>query len=122
MKSLSELKKLRDKSFKKMSMRYVEGGFRIQIGMGTCGISSGAKPILAEFLEQIEINNLGNVTVTQVGCMGECSYEPMAEVIDEDGQSFVYCNLTKKMVKDIIKKHIINKEPIDKFLLTTRKG
>lgn len=122
MKSLQELKELRNKSLKKMSMRYIEGGFRIQIGMGTCGISSGAKPILSEFLEQVEINSIQNVAVTQVGCMGECSYEPMAEIVNENGQSFVYCNLTKGMVKAIIEQHIMKNEPIDKFLLTSKKG
>jgi NADP-reducing hydrogenase subunit HndB len=122
MKSLEDLKKLRDESLKKMTMRYTKDGMRIQVGMGTCGIASGAKPILSAFLEQIEIHELQNVVVTQVGCMGECSYEPMAELVDEEGQSFVYCNLTNSMVKEIVEKHIMNHQPITKYLLTSRKG
>jgi NADP-reducing hydrogenase subunit HndB len=122
MKSLEDLKKLRDEALKKMTMRYTKDGYRIQIGMGTCGIASGAKPILSAFLEEIEAHELSNVTVTQVGCMGECAYEPMAEVIDMNGQSFVYCGVTIPMVKEIIEKHIINHEPQTRFLLTSRKG
>jgi NADP-reducing hydrogenase subunit HndB len=122
MKSLEDLKKLRDESLKKMTMRYTKDGFRIQVGMGTCGIASGAKLILSAFLEQIEIHELKNVVVTQVGCMGECAYEPMAELIDEEGQSFVYCNLTNAIVRDIVEKHIMNHQPITKYLLTSRKG
>jgi len=122
MKSLEDLKQLRDEALKKMTMRYVKGGIRIQVGMGTCGIASGARPILQSFLEQIQLHELSNVVVTQVGCMGECAYEPMAELIDESGQSFVYCNLTPSMVRDIIEKHIINHEPIEKFQLTAKKG
>ncbi|MBU1093457.1 MAG: (2Fe-2S) ferredoxin domain-containing protein [Firmicutes bacterium] len=122
MKSLDELKKLRDESLKKMQMRYVKDGFRIQVGMGTCGIASGAKPILSTFLEEVERRGLGNVSVTQVGCMGECSYEPMAELIDEQGQSFVYCNLTETTAKEIIERHVVNHEPIQRLLLTTKKG
>jgi len=122
MKSLEDLKKLRDESLKKMTMRYTEGGMRIQVGMGTCGIASGAKPILSAFLEQIEIHELKDVVVTQVGCMGECAYEPMAELIDEEGQSFVYCNLTNTIVREIVEKHIMNHQPITKYLLTSRKG
>ena len=122
MKSLDDLKKLRDESLKKMTMRYTKDGIRIQVGMGTCGIASGAKPILSAFLEQIEIHELQNVVITQVGCMGECSYEPMAELVDEEGQSFVYCNLTNTMVREIVEKHIMNHQPINKYLLTSRKG
>jgi NADP-reducing hydrogenase subunit HndB len=122
MKSLEDLKKLRDESLKKMTMRYTKDGFRIQVGMGTCGIASGAKPVLSAFLEQVEIHELKNVVVTQVGCMGECTYEPMAELIDEAGQSYVYCSLTIPMVREIVEKHIMNHQPITKYLLTSRKG
>jgi NADP-reducing hydrogenase subunit HndB len=122
MKTLEELKKLRDESLKKMTMRYTKDGFRIQVGMGTCGIASGARPILNAFLEQAELHDLDNVTVTQVGCMGECAYEPMAEIIDEAGQSYVYCSLSIQMVKEIVEKHIMNHQPVTRYLLSSRKG
>ena len=121
MKTLDELKKLRDESLKKMTMRTQKDGFRIQVGMGTCGIASGARPILNAFLEQVELLDLKNVTITQVGCMGECAHEPMAEIIDEAGQSYIYCALTIPMVKQIVDRHIINHQPITKYLLAERK-
>ncbi|BCR36452.1 (2Fe-2S) ferredoxin domain-containing protein [Mariniplasma anaerobium] len=121
MKTLAELKKLRDESLKKMTMRYTKDGFRVQVGMGTCGIASGARPILNEFLEQANLRELKNMTITQVGCMGECAYEPMAEIIDESGQSYVYCSLTIPIVREIIEKHIINHQPVTRYLLSTRK-
>lgn len=122
MKSLEDLKKMRDEALKKMNMRYTKGGFRIQVGMGTCGIASGAKEVLKGFLKEIENNNLNDVTITQVGCMGECAYEPMAEIIDENGQSFVYCSINQTMIKEIVEKHLVNKQPIDRYLLVNRKG
>jgi NADP-reducing hydrogenase subunit HndB len=122
MKSLEELKKLRDESLKKMNVRYLKDGFRIQVGMGTCGIASGARPILSAFLEAVSEKGLQNVSITQVGCMGECAYEPMAEIIDESGQSFVYCSLTVPIVKDIVEKHLVNHQVVERHLLTTRKG
>ncbi|TNF06839.1 MAG: (2Fe-2S) ferredoxin domain-containing protein [Bacillota bacterium] len=122
MKSLEDLKRLREETLKKMTMRYVEDGMRIQVGMGTCGIASGAKAILSHFLELVEKNELKNVNVTQVGCMGECAYEPMAELIDASGQSFIYCSLTKELVEEIFESHIMNHVPVKKYLLTTRKG
>ena len=66
--------------------------------------------------------NITNVAVTQVGCMGECAYEPMAEVIDDHGQSFVYCSINDRIINEIIESHIMNQKPIEKYLLTTRKG
>lgn len=122
MKSLADLQKLRDEALKKMNVRYQSGGFRIQVGMGTCGIASGAKDVLQNFLKAISENKLSHVMVTQVGCMGECAYEPMAEIIDEEGQSFVYCSITEPMIKEIIESHIIGHQPITKYLLTSRKG
>ncbi|MFA6800949.1 MAG: (2Fe-2S) ferredoxin domain-containing protein [Acholeplasmataceae bacterium] len=122
MKSLEELKKLREASIKKMTMRYTKDGFRIQVGMGTCGIASGARPILNEFLEQMENHELKNVTITQVGCMGECTYEPMAEIIDASGQSYIYCSLTIPMVREIVEKHIIGHQPVTRYLLSSRKA
>ncbi len=122
MKTLEELKALRDEAMKKMQMRYIEGGFRIQVGMGTCGIASGAKQVLQAFLEQVDAHQMKNVAVTQVGCMGECAYEPMAEVIDTSGQSFVYCNISLPNVKEIVEKHLIGGTPIERYLLVTKKG
>ena len=122
MKSLEDLKKLRDEALRKMDVRHVKNGFRIQIGMGTCGIASGARNILKAFIEETSFQSLKHVTITQVGCMGECAYEPMAEIIDEDGQSFVYCNLTEAIVKEIVQKHLMDKEPIQRHLLSQRKG
>jgi len=122
MKSLEELKKLRDESLKKMNLRYIEGGFRVQIGMGTCGIASGAKTIMKTFLEKIEEKGLTNVVITQVGCMGECALEPMAEIIDHDGNHFVYCQMNENMVEEILNSHIIGNEPIQRHLLSNRKG
>ncbi|MDY0211091.1 MAG: (2Fe-2S) ferredoxin domain-containing protein [Acholeplasma sp.] len=121
MKTIEELKQLRDESLKKMTMRYTKDGYRVQVGMGTCGIASGARAILNAFLEQVENHELKNVTVTQVGCMGECAYEPMAEIIDASGQSYVYGCLTIPMVRQIVEKHMIDHQPITKYLLSERK-
>jgi len=122
MKSLEDLQKLRDEALKKMNIRYIKGGYRIQIGMGTCGIASGAKQVLQGFLKEIEARNITNVAVTQVGCMGECAYEPMAEIIDENGQSFVYCTITQPMIIEIIESHLVHNQPIQKYLLANRKS
>ena len=122
MKTLDELKALREEALQRMTMRATKDGFRIQVGMGTCGIAAGARPIMNAFFEQVAFHELKNVTITQVGCMGNCAQEPMAEIIDATGQSYIYCSLTIPMVREIVEKHLINNQPIDRYLLANRKG
>ncbi|XMB86872.1 (2Fe-2S) ferredoxin domain-containing protein [Mycoplasmatota bacterium WC44] len=119
MKSLEELKKLRDKVIKQVDMRQTKDGYRIAVGMATCGISSGARPILNAFVEQVSEKNLGNVIVTQVGCIGKCALEPMVEVFDHDGGKTTYCKLTPEDVKTIIEEHVINGNVVKKLEISS---
>jgi len=121
MKSLEDLKKLRDQSLKNMEMRYMVGGTRIQVGMGTCGIAAGARPVLNSFIEEIANHNLSNVVITQVGCMGECAFEPIVEVIEHDGTRTVYCKVNERMVSEIVEEHLINGKRLNSYLLSAIK-
>jgi NADP-reducing hydrogenase subunit HndB len=121
MKTLEDLKKLRDQSLKNMEMRNLIKGTRIQIGMGTCGIAAGARPVLNKFVEQVATHNLNNVVITQVGCMGECAFEPIVEVIEFDGTKTTYCKVSERMAEEIIEEHLINGKRIDRFMLSSIK-
>jgi len=94
MKSLEDLKKLRDTAKKNMEMRYQIGGTRIQVGMATCGIAAGARPVLNKFIEVVAEHNLPNVVITQVGCMGECAFEPIVEIVENDGTKTIYAKVS----------------------------
>ena len=118
MKSLEDLKKLRDQSLKNMTMRYQTDGTRVQIGMGTCGIAAGARPVMSKFLEEISNRNLKNVTVTQVGCMGECAFEPIVEIVEQNGNSTIYCLVSEKKVAEIVEEHIIGGKRLERYLLS----
>ena len=118
MKSLEDLKKLRDQSLKNMNMRYQTGGTRIQIGMGTCGIAAGARPVMHKFLEEISNKNLKNVTVTQVGCMGECAFEPIVEILEQNGNSTIYCLVSERMVAEIVEEHVMGGKRLERYLLS----
>ncbi|MGD9910020.1 MAG: ferredoxin [Candidatus Izemoplasmatales bacterium] len=118
MKSLEDLKKLREASLKNMNMRYQNGGTRVQVGMGTCGIAAGARPVLNKFIEEINLRHLKNVTVTQVGCMGECAFEPVVEIVDEDGSSTIYANVCERMVAEIVEEHIMEGNKLERYLLS----
>lgn len=121
MKSLEDLKKLRDQALKNMEMRYQVGGTRIQIGMGTCGIAAGARPVLNKFVDEIAKQNIKNVVIAQVGCMGECAFEPTVEILDEDGTQSVYARVNERMVHEIIEEHILGGKRIQRYLLSSLK-
>ena len=122
MKSLEDLKKLRDQSLKNIEMRYMAGGgTRIQVGMGTCGIAAGARPVLNKFIEEIANHNLKNVVVTQVGCMGECAFEPIVEVIEHNGQKTTYAKVSARMAEEIVEEHLINGKRLYSYMLSAIK-
>ena len=107
MKSLDDLKKIRDAAQSKVTMRGKDDGrIRILIGMATCGISAGARPVMNTFVERIAENNLLNVTVTPVGCIGECAIEPIVEVLQGEDRT-TYCRVDVEAVERIFKEHII---------------
>ena len=106
MKSLDDLKKIRDAAQSKVSMRGKNDGIRILVGMATCGISAGARPVMNKFVERIAEYNLEKVTVTPVGCIGECAIEPIVEVLQGEDRT-TYCRVDVEAVERIVNEHII---------------
>ncbi|MFA5290233.1 MAG: (2Fe-2S) ferredoxin domain-containing protein [Candidatus Izemoplasmatales bacterium] len=121
MKSIEELIKLRDSARKNINMRLNPGSIRIQIGMGTCGIAAGAKHVYQKFQEEIREHNLKNIILTPVGCMGECAFEPLVEILESNGNHTIYCQVSERVVEDIVEEHIIGGTPIEKFFLSAIK-
>lgn len=121
MKSLEDLKQLRDQAKKTMEMRYHKDGVRIQIGMATCGIAAGARPVMNKFLEEIAARNLPDMIVTPVGCMGECAFEPIVEIVEKDGTRTVYAKVSERMVTEIVEEHLVSGKRLDRYMLGTIK-
>lgn len=122
MKSLEDLRKIRDEAAKKINLRNQVEGYRIVVGMATCGISAGARPILNGLVEEVSNRNLTNVVVTQVGCIGKCSLEPIVEVYNKLGQRTTYCKVKKTDINRIIEEHIINGNQVADLLITNYEG
>ncbi len=116
--SLDELKKLRDEAAKNINLRNQKDGYRIVVGMATCGITAGARPILNGLVEEVNKRNLTNVTVTQVGCIGKCSLEPIVEVYDKVGHRITYCKVKPEDINKIIEEHIINNRIVNELLIS----
>lgn len=117
MKSLEDLKQLRDQAKKTMEMRYHKDGVRIQIGMATCGIAAGARPVMNKFLEEIAARNLPDMIVTPVGCMGECAFEPIVEIVEKDGTRTVYAKVSERMVAEIVEEHLVSGKRLERYML-----
>ncbi len=118
MKSLEDLKKIKKQASRSIDMRQTKDGYRVLVGMATCGIASGARPVLNKFLEEVASRELENVTVSQVGCIGQCAYEPIVEVVDSEGRKVIYGNIDEEKVLEILEKHIINNEIVEEFKLS----
>jgi len=109
MKSLEELKAIREKMQGQVGMRSEEqNGTRIVVGMATCGIASGARPVLTTLVEEVQGRKLENVVVTQTGCIGLCQYEPIVEVYEPGKEKVTYIKMNPEKAKEVIEKHIIN--------------
>jgi NADP-reducing hydrogenase subunit HndB len=108
MKSIAELEEIRKKTFEQISLRTNAEGHRIIVGMATCGIAAGARPVMNAFLEEISKRNLQNITVSMTGCIGVCKLEPVVEVIDREGNKVTYVNMTAEKAARVVLEHIVN--------------
>ena len=118
MKSLEELKAIKAKMQDKVVLRTSSGDIRIVVGMATCGIAAGARPVLNAFVEGVSEAGLGdNVIVTQTGCVGICQYEPVVEVYTPDAEKVTYVKMTAERAKEVIEKHIKGGKPVVEYTI-----
>ncbi len=107
MKSLAELAAIRDKMKDKIVLREGTSEIRVVVGMATCGIAAGARPVLNAFVEGVDKEGLnGQVQVSQTGCIGICQYEPVVEVFAPGKEKVTYVNMTVEKVEKVLKEHI----------------
>ena len=107
MKSLAELQAIKEKMKNKVVLRDGVNEFRVVVGMATCGIAAGARPVLNAFVEGVsEAGITDKVQVTQTGCIGICQYEPVVEVYEKDKEKVTYVKMTADKAKEVVEKHI----------------
>jgi len=116
MKSLAELQALRDQMKAKVGIREDDSdNIRVVVGMATCGIAAGARPVLAAFTEEVAKRNLQNVTVAQTGCIGICQYEPVVEVYEPGKEKVTYVKMTPEKAVRIVADHLVNGKAVAEF-------
>jgi NADP-reducing hydrogenase subunit HndB len=119
MKSIADINAIKERMQKVLGSRDAqsEGDIRIVVGMATCGIAAGARPVINAFLEEAAKRNLHQVKVTQSGCLGMCKYEPMAQVYIPGKEVVTYVNLDAEAAKKIVSEHIVNGNVVTEYIL-----
>ena len=115
MKSLEELKALKEKAKSEIQLRSQAADLRIVVGMATCGIAAGARPVMTAFSEELAKRNINNVTVNMTGCMGMCRLEPIVEVIDKDENKVTYVKMTAEKAQRVVAEHIVNGKIVTEY-------
>ena len=119
MKSLAELAAIKAKMQDKVVLREGSGQIRVVVGMATCGIAAGARPVLNEFVQDVAAEGLSDkVTVTQTGCIGICQYEPVVEVFEAGKEKVTYVKMTAEKAKEIVEKHLKGGNVVDAYTIT----
>ena len=123
MKSLAELEAIRKATLSKINLRTEDKdeATRVVIGMATCGIAAGARPVMLAFMDEIKKRNLQHVTVSQTGCIGMCRYEPMLDVILPGKEKVTYIHVKPEMVPRIVSEHIVNGNPVEEYTIGAAK-
>ena len=118
MKSLAELQALRDRTLTEMNMQKErKDGIRIVVGMATCGIAAGARPVMLSFMDEVEKRQLAHVQISQTGCIGMCRLEPMVDVILPGKEKVTYVHVKPDMVPRIVAEHIVNGRPVEEYTI-----
>ena len=116
MKSLAELSAIREKMKNQVASRANDlDGTKIIVGMATCGIAAGARPVLNAFVEAVAESKIENVTVAQTGCIGICQYEPVVEIVEPGKEKVTYVKMTAEKAKTVVEKHLKNGEVVVEF-------
>ena len=118
MKSLADLQAIRERMQKQIELRDTsEDHIRVLVGMATCGIAAGARPVLNAFLEEVDKRGLTNVSVTQTGCIGVCRLEPIVEVLVPGQEKVTYVKMSPEKVPAIVSEHLVNGRVVSEYTI-----
>ena len=118
MKSLAELEAIRKKTLERISLRKDdEDSIRVVVGMATCGIAAGARPVMLGFMEELNKRGLSNATVSQTGCIGMCRLEPMVDIYMPGKEKVTYVHMNPEKVARVVAEHIVNGRVVEEYTI-----
>lgn len=116
MKTIEELMAIKQKTLEKMTVREDQSGFtRVVVGMATCGIAAGARPVMNAFTDEIEKRHLHHITVSQTGCIGMCQFEPIVEVFEPGKEKVTYVLMDEAKARKVVVDHLVNGVPVKEY-------
>lgn len=122
MKTLAELKAIRDKMQGQVNIREEDSdAMRVVVGMATCGIAAGARPVLSAISDMVQEKGLKNVSVVQTGCIGLCQYEPIVEIYSKGNEKVTYVKMTAEKAREVVEQHIIGGKIVTKYTISAEK-
>ncbi len=122
MKSLAELAAIREKMQSRVVIREGAAATRVVVGMATCGIAAGARPVLNAFVDGVNEGGLTDkVTITQTGCIGICQYEPVVEIYEEGKEKVTYVKLDAAKAAEIVEKHLKGGQVVTEYTIGSYK-
>jgi NADP-reducing hydrogenase subunit HndB len=119
MKTIQELEEIRKKTLETINIRKDRSGTRVVVGMATCGIAAGARPVLLSIMDEVKKHNLSDVVVAQTGCIGMCRLEPIVEVYKPGEEKVTYIKVTASKAIRIVNEHIINGKVVEDYIIGT---
>ena len=117
MKSIEELRTIRERNRSDLVSRSDQGVPTVNVHMGTCGIAAGAREVMAAIMDEVKVRNLSNIHLVQSGCPGMCINEPMLTLTMPGENPYIYIKVTPENAKTIILRHVINNQPVREWLL-----
>ena len=119
MKTLEDLKKVREKALEQMKIREGKCSAKVVVAMGTCGIAAGAREVMAAILDELEKRGITDVAVTQTGCKGLCEQEPTVDVIKGDS-SVTYGYVDSDKARQIVAQHLVNGNIVGDWVVASK--
>ena len=121
MKTLEELKAIRERMQSQVSMREEDHSrTRVLVGMATCGIASGARPVLNKLADLVQENNMTDrIAVTQTGCIGLCQFDPIVEVLEPGKEKVTYIKMTPEKAEEVFKEHLVSGHVLQNYTLAS---
>jgi NADP-reducing hydrogenase subunit HndB len=122
MKTVAELNERKIQALKAMNAYREKNGFRVVVGMATCGRAAGAEPVMQAIVDEVKKRNLQNVVVQETGCIGVCRFEPMVEVYDPSGKKVTYVKMDAEKAHRVVAEHLVNRKPVVDFTIGAFNG
>ena len=119
MKSIEELRKIKERALERRKLSGEGARARVTVAMGTCGIAAGARDTMKAILDEMEKRQLTDVVVTQTGCIGLCEYEPLVQVQVGENDVVTYGKIGPDRVPALVEQHLVNGEPVEEWQVQT---